>query len=82
VCTKGYRLGDPLAGRGAAASSPARVNGAAFNPLAPFGGFKRSGLGREAGPFGIEEFLTVKSLQLLPGPLIATTMGPCAGGSH
>jgi aldehyde dehydrogenase (NAD+) len=40
------------------------INGAAFNPLAPFGGFKRSGHGREAGVFGIEEFLTAKSLQL------------------
>jgi acyl-CoA reductase-like NAD-dependent aldehyde dehydrogenase len=40
------------------------INGAAFNPLAPFGGFKQSGHGRELGPFGLEEFLTVKSLQL------------------
>jgi len=40
------------------------INGGAFNPMAPFGGFKRSGHGREAGPFGIEEFLTAKSLQL------------------
>jgi acyl-CoA reductase-like NAD-dependent aldehyde dehydrogenase len=40
------------------------VNGGAFNPLAPFGGFKNSGYGRELGAFGIEEFLTVKSLQL------------------
>jgi aldehyde dehydrogenase (NAD+) len=40
------------------------INGGAFNPLAPFGGYKRSGHGREAGPFGIEEFLTEKSLQL------------------
>jgi aldehyde dehydrogenase (NAD+) len=40
------------------------INGGAFNPLAPFGGYKQSGHGREAGPFGIEEFLTAKSLQL------------------
>ena len=40
------------------------INGAAFNPLAPFGGFKKSGHGRELGVFGIEEFLTLKSLQL------------------
>ena len=40
------------------------INGGAFNPLAPFGGFKQSGHGREGGPFGIEEFLTAKSLQL------------------
>jgi acyl-CoA reductase-like NAD-dependent aldehyde dehydrogenase len=40
------------------------INGAAFNPLAPFGGYKRSGNGRELGPYGIEEFLILKSMQL------------------
>jgi aldehyde dehydrogenase (NAD+) len=40
------------------------VNGGSFNPLAPFGGFKQSGNGRELGKFGLEEFLEVKSLQL------------------
>jgi aldehyde dehydrogenase (NAD+) len=45
-------------------SGQIEINGGAFNPLAPFGGFKQSGHGREAGPFGIEEFLTAKSLQL------------------
>jgi len=40
------------------------INGGAFNPLAPFGGFKRSGHGRELGRFGLEEFLVAKSLQL------------------
>ncbi|HEV3001873.1 MAG TPA: aldehyde dehydrogenase family protein [Solirubrobacteraceae bacterium] len=40
------------------------INGATFNPLAPFGGFKQSGHGRELGPYGIEEFLTLKSMQL------------------
>jgi acyl-CoA reductase-like NAD-dependent aldehyde dehydrogenase len=40
------------------------VNGGAFNPSAPFGGYKQSGLGREAGKFGLEEFLEVKALQL------------------
>ncbi len=40
------------------------VNGGAFNPLAPFGGYKQSGHGRELGRFGLEEFLAVKSLQL------------------
>ena len=40
------------------------INGGTFNPLAPFGGFKQSGHGRELGRYGIEEFLTAKSLQL------------------
>ena len=40
------------------------INGAAFNPLAPFGGYKQSGHGRELGPYGLEEFLTLKSMQL------------------
>ena len=40
------------------------INGASFNPLAPFGGFKQSGHGRELGRFGLEEFLETKSLQL------------------
>jgi len=40
------------------------VNGGSFNPLAPFGGYKQSGNGRELGKFGLEEFLEVKSLQL------------------
>jgi aldehyde dehydrogenase (NAD+) len=40
------------------------VNGGGFNPLAPFGGFKQSGNGRELGKYGLEEFLEVKSLQL------------------
>jgi aldehyde dehydrogenase (NAD+) len=43
------------------------VNGGAFNPLAPFGGFKQSGHGRELGRYAIEEFLTTKSLQLESG---------------
>jgi aldehyde dehydrogenase (NAD+) len=39
------------------------VNGAAFNPCAPFGGYGRSGVGRELGKWGIEEFLETKSVQ-------------------
>jgi acyl-CoA reductase-like NAD-dependent aldehyde dehydrogenase len=40
------------------------INGGAFNPLAPFGGYKQSGHGRENGRYAIEELLQVKSLQL------------------
>ncbi len=40
------------------------INGGPFNMNAPFGGFKQSGHGREAGVFGLEEFLEYKSLQL------------------
>ncbi|MET4611616.1 aldehyde dehydrogenase (NAD+) [Rhodococcus sp. PvR044] len=40
------------------------VNGAAFNPLAPFGGWKNSGLGRELGRVGIEEFTEMTSVQM------------------
>jgi aldehyde dehydrogenase (NAD+) len=39
------------------------INGGAFNPAAPFGGFKQSGNGREYGQLGLEEYLEVKSLQ-------------------
>jgi acyl-CoA reductase-like NAD-dependent aldehyde dehydrogenase len=39
-----------------------RVNGAFPPPVAPFGGYKSSGLGREHGHFGFEEFLEIKSI--------------------
>jgi aldehyde dehydrogenase (NAD+)/betaine-aldehyde dehydrogenase len=40
------------------------INGGTWNPMAPFGGYKQSGHGREAGRFGLEEFLVTKSMQL------------------
>jgi aldehyde dehydrogenase (NAD+) len=39
------------------------INGGRFNPLAPFGGYRQSGYGRELGRYGLEEFCVVKSLQ-------------------
>ena len=38
------------------------INGAHLDSMAPFGGYKQSGNGREWGPHGIEEFLEVKSV--------------------
>ena len=40
------------------------VNGGRFNPLAPFGGYKTSGNGRELGRAGLDEFLETKAIQL------------------
>ncbi len=39
------------------------VNGGGFDALAPWGGYKRSGVGREQGRFGLEEFLETKAIQ-------------------
>jgi betaine-aldehyde dehydrogenase len=40
------------------------INGGKYNPVAPFGGYKKSGIGRELGRAGFEEYLQIKSLQL------------------
>ncbi|PWG61842.1 aldehyde dehydrogenase family protein [Sediminicurvatus halobius] len=39
------------------------INGARFNPHAPFGGFRDSGYGRELGAYGVDEFLELKATQ-------------------
>ena len=40
--------------------------GIVSNPAAPFGGVKHSGFGREGGPEGIEEYLSVKYVGIKP----------------
>ena len=40
------------------------VNGGKYNPMAPFGGYKQSGNGREFGRWGFEEYLETKAVQL------------------
>jgi acyl-CoA reductase-like NAD-dependent aldehyde dehydrogenase len=42
------------------------VNAGGFNPVAPFGGYKQSGNGRERGRYAIDEYMEIKSIQL-PG---------------
>ena len=42
------------------------INGSFFNMLAPFGGYKQSGNGRELGHHGLAEFYELKSVQQAP----------------
>jgi aldehyde dehydrogenase (NAD+) len=61
----GLWCGDDARGRQLATRVRAgrvRINGSAINPRAPHGGFKLSGIGRENGKYGIEEFLEYQSI--------------------
>ncbi|MGB3291204.1 MAG: aldehyde dehydrogenase family protein [Burkholderiaceae bacterium] len=70
----GYGLAGAVWGESDRAMSIARrlragqvdVNGAPFNPLAPFGGFGASGIGREGGIHGIVEFTEPRAIQTPP----------------
>ena len=42
-------------------------SGILSNEVAPFGGVKQSGLGREIGRFGLDEFMEIKSLVMRIG---------------
>jgi acyl-CoA reductase-like NAD-dependent aldehyde dehydrogenase len=39
------------------------INGGRFNALAPFGGYRKSGVGREIGPRALDEFFQLKAIQ-------------------
>jgi aldehyde dehydrogenase (NAD+) len=47
-------------------SGMVQINGASRAPGSPFGGYKQSGLGREGGKYGLEDFLEVKAVSGWP----------------
>ena len=51
------------------------INHPAWNPEAPFGGYKRSGNGREYGLEGLEEYLETKAILVAAnGPAASTSL--------
>jgi succinate-semialdehyde dehydrogenase/glutarate-semialdehyde dehydrogenase len=59
---RGFRMGDALE-----VGMVGLNTGIVSNPAAPFGGIKASGLGREGGRVGIEEFLETKYMAVPRG---------------
>lgn len=47
-------------------SGMVQLNGSSRAPGSPFGGYKQSGLGREGGKYGLEDFLEVKAVSGWP----------------
>jgi hypothetical protein len=66
----GWRAGALLAGAASGVAAPVdlaaigmvHINNASLDAMAPFGGYKQSGNGREWGAHGMDEFLEVKSV--------------------
>ena len=60
-----YVSGPPEIARGIASRlrvGQVTLNRARFDPVAPFGGYKKSGNGREFGEWGLREFLETKAI--------------------
>jgi aldehyde dehydrogenase (NAD+) len=63
------QTGDPERARRVARqlrSGMVNLNGRSNAPGSPFGGYKQSGIGREGGVFGLEEFLEIKAVSGWP----------------
>jgi len=59
---QGHDLGAARAVAARIRSGQVHINHPAWNPEAPFGGYKRSGNGREYGREGLEEYLETKAI--------------------
>jgi betaine-aldehyde dehydrogenase len=64
VWTGDVERGEAVAGRVRTGTTAVNHYSADFN--SPFGGFKSSGVGREYGPEGLDEFVELQAISLLP----------------